>query len=455
MNRLRLVTRLLFTLLSVIGFSANSAVVNGFTVQNKPQNLQLIFHFDVPPSHTIFKLTNPERIVLDLQSTALSQGLELTADQQDPIERIRYATRADGLLRVVLDTTHKVDVLDQIRTSASGYELIIELFKRGTPATAPKPATVIPKQPKSAPKPVKPRSVKKEPRITTARKLVIAIDAGHGGKDPGALGQKGTYEKDVVLKIARELHALLKKETGYQPFMIRKQDKFLSLRERIKRARKLNADLFISIHADAADNRKATGSSVYVLSQNGATSEAARRLAERENAVDLLGGVSLKDKEDTLAHVLLDLTQRHTQDVSFAVANSVRSQMGEIGNLHRNRVEKAGFVVLKSPDIPSILVETAFISNRADEKRLRSSKFQKKMARSILSGIKRYFYQHAADDTLIAQLRKREHIIRSGETLSGIASRYKVRIASLRQFNKLSSDLLKIGQILKIPVSDT
>ncbi|HBS26500.1 MAG TPA: N-acetylmuramoyl-L-alanine amidase [Gammaproteobacteria bacterium] len=442
----RQISLLVFMLLLGASLSVQSAVVDRFTVQNNAQNLNLVFHLDARPDHKIFKLTNPDRVVLDLKATEIAHGLELQANHQAPIDRIRYATRADGLLRVVLDTSRQVDVLDQVRKSSSGFELVISLRKSGVIQSKEVKVTSV----KAAPQQSKART-----QVRHYRDLIIAIDAGHGGKDPGAIGKKGTYEKDVVLKIARDLHGLVSKEPGYQSVLIRKKDVFLSLRERIERARNLNADLFISIHADAADNRKATGSSVYVLSQHGASSEAAKRLAQRENAVDLLGGVSLKDKEDTLAHVLLDLTQRHTQDVSYAVANSVRAQLGEIGALHRNRVEKAGFVVLKSPDIPSILVETAFISNRADEKRLLSSKFQKKLAKSLLMGVKNYFYKHAADDTIIAVLRKREHIIRSGETLSGIASRYKIRTTSLRQYNKLKSDVLRIGQILKIPVSET
>ncbi len=447
LHSLRYLSLLFFILLSGTSLSVQSAVVDGFNVQNNAQNLDLVFHLDARPDHKIFKLINPDRVVLDLKATEIAHGLELEVNHQAPIDRIRYATRADGLLRVVLDTSRRVDVLDQVRKSSSGFELVISLRKRSEGQSD----RVIVKDKANLVQPLSETRTQKQ----HYRDLVIAIDAGHGGKDPGALGKKGTYEKNVVLKIARELDRLLSKEPGYQPVLIRKKDVFLSLRERIERARNFNADLFISIHADAANNRDAMGSSVYVLSQHGATSEAAKRLAERENAVDLLGGVSLKDKEDTLAHVLLDLTQRHTQDVSYAVANSVRAQLGKIGALHRNRVEKAGFVVLKSPDIPSILVETAFISNRADEKRLLSSKFQKKIAKSLVTGIKHYFYKHAGDDTIIAVLRKREHIIRSGETLSGIASRYKIRTTSLRQYNKLKSDVLRIGQILKIPVSET
>ncbi len=434
-------------LASIPGGSAiagdSAATLNHFSVQQRKHRLDLVFGLSSSPDYRLFPLTHPDRIVLDFQRTRLAPGLELKAGGNPLVKRIRYASRNDGMLRVVVDLTRKLQATEQVARSGRGWEL-----RLGLPFSAKSVKT---NKRISASKGAVKSSVDKRP----LRSLVIAIDPGHGGKDPGARGKGGTNEKDVVLKIARELHALLKKEPGFRPYLTRADDRFLPLRERIRRARKQNADLFVSIHADAATNSKATGSSVYVLSQHGASSEAARRLAKRENAADLLGGVSLKDKEDTLAHILLDLTQRHTLDVSYEIANSVRGELGRIGNLHGKRVEKAGFVVLKSPDIPSILVETAFISNRTEEKRLRNHKFQKKIARSILRGIKRYFYKHAEPGTVIAALKKREHVIRSGETLSGIASRYKVKVSALRKVNKLNSDRIRIGQKLKIPVTDT
>ncbi len=425
------------------------SVVGNFAVEQRSGRMDLVFGFDSSPDYRLFRLTHPERVVLDIQHARLTRGLELKAPARNPlVKRIRYATRKDGMLRVVLDLNDKVKVSDRVARTDRGWELRLGLPVSGKRLDSPKRNRV-------ATRSAKARKPHQSSANTRLRTLVIAIDPGHGGKDPGARGKGGTNEKDVVLKVARALYTLLKKEPGFTPYLTRADDRFLPLRERIRRARARNADLFVSIHADAATNRHATGSSVYVLSQHGASSEAARRLARRENAADLLGGVSLRDKEDTLAHILLDLTQRHTLDVSYDIANSVRDELGRIGNLHGKRVEKAGFVVLKSPDIPSILVETAFISNRSEEKRLRSSKFQKRIARSILRGIKRYFYAHAEPGTVIAALKKREHVIRSGETLSEIASRYKVKVSALRKVNKLSSDRIRIGQKLKIPVTDT
>ena len=427
------------TLLTMPAVASADTTLRGLRVGQSGGNLRLAFQLDGQPAHKIFKLTNPDRVVIDFQQTRLASGVRLKTKRRPPLKRIRYSSSAKGILRVVLDLDRPSAVTDRIVSIRQGAQLVLEL-----PGSRTNPGHSVGSRPKQA------RRAPAQPR-----NLIIAIDAGHGGKDPGAHGKRGTLEKDVVLSIATRLYRLLQKEPGYQPYLTRRNDTFLSLRERIRRARKMNADLFISIHADAALNHQAAGSSVYVLSQHGASSEAARRLASRENAADLLGGVSLRDKEDTLAHILLDLTQRHTLDVSYAVARSVRKELGRVGSLHGKRVEKAGFVVLKSPDIPSILVETAFISNHKGERRLRNHNFQEKIAHAILAGAKKYFRDHADPDTVVARLRKREHIIRSGETLSGIASRYKVRVSALRKFNKLRSDRIRPGQKLRIPISDT
>jgi N-acetylmuramoyl-L-alanine amidase len=217
--------------------------------------------------------------------------------------------------------------------------------------------------------------------------IVIAIDAGHGGKDPGAVGKHGTLEKDIVLSISKKLYALLRKEKNIRPVLIRKNDTYISLRGRIKKARKFKADLFISIHADAARNRKASGSSIYVLSQHGASSEAAKWLADKENAADLIGGVSLDDKDNTLAQVILDLSLSATVETSIKASSVILSKLKKVSKIHSHNIGQAGFVVLKSPDIPSMLIETSFLSNPREEKKLKTAKFQKEIARAIRDGI--------------------------------------------------------------------
>ena len=225
------------------------------------------------------------------------------------------------------------------------------------------------------------------PKKIKKTKFVIAIDAGHGGKDPGAVGRGGTLEKDIVLSISKKLYKLLNKEKNIKPVLIRTKDYYIPLRQRIKKARKYKADLFISIHADAARNRKARGSSVYVLSQHGATSEAAKWLANKENSADLIGGVSIEDKDNVLAQVILDLSQSATIETSIKAASVLLSKIGKVSKLHLKNIEQAGFVVLKSPDIPSILVETAFLSNSKEEKKLRTKKFQNNIAKALRDGI--------------------------------------------------------------------
>jgi len=287
------------------------------------------------------------------------------------------------------------------------------------------------------------------PKEPPPRNVIIAIDAGHGGVDPGASGPNGTQEKQVVLAIARELEALVRRERGMRAVMVRNRDVFLPLRRRTEIARAHKADLFVSIHADAYNDRRVTGSSVYALSPRGATSEAARWLAERENAADLVGGVKLDDKDDLLASVLLDLAQTGTIEASLNVANRVLRELGRVGETHKDSVQQAGFMVLKSPDIPSILVETAYISNPDEEKRLTSPAHQKALAQAILAGIRQYFTEHAPPGTLLAA---RRHVIGRGESLAALAERYQVSPEALRAANGLRGEDLPVGKVITIPV---
>jgi len=277
---------------------------------------------------------------------------------------------------------------------------------------------------------------------------VIAIDAGHGGKDSGARGSRGTKEKDIVLAIARQLAELVRKEPGMRPVMIRDGDYYVGLRQRINKARKHNADLFISIHADAFHKKSARGSSVFVLSTRGASSEMGRWLANQENAADLAGGVSLDDKDDLLAEVLLDLSQSATIEASHEVAANMLGGLKRLGKTHKSTVQRAGFVVLKSPDIPSILVETAFISNPQEENKLRDKRHQKKLARAMLTGIRDYFGNNPPPGTHMVA---RKYKVKRGDTLSEIAAVHRVSLASLRGYNSLKSDRLRVGDTLRIP----
>lgn len=319
-----------------------------------------------------------------------------------------------------------------------GHRLVVDLIDESAGAGT---------QTVTARAPVEPRRSVAD--IVQPRPVVIAIDAGHGGADPGALGASGLREKDVVLAIARRLEKLVAAESGMRPVMIRDGDYFVSLRQRTRKAREHKADLFVSIHADAFHDRRVRGSSLFVLSQNGASSEAARWLAERENAADLVGGVSLDDREEDIASVLLDLTRESTMVESHKVAKSILQRMGPIGKLHRPNVQQAGFAVLKSLDVPSVLVETAFISNPEDEARLRDPRHQQLIAQAIFDGIREYFTRYPPDGTVYAM--RREHTIARGDTLSQIAQQYRISVEQLRQANGLKDDRLQVGQVLQIP----
>jgi len=273
-------------------------------------------------------------------------------------------------------------------TGNSGYRLVVDLHKNGK-AVAPAPV------------------ITAEDAKQKKRDVIVAIDAGHGGKDPGAVGKRGTREKDVVLKVARKLKSEIDRQQGMKAVMIRDRDTFMPLRDRIKKARNYKADLFISIHADASPDKRVGGSSVYVLSKNGATSELARWMAKKENSADLVGGVTLSDKDDQLASVLLELSQDHTIEESMDVADDLLASLQSVNKLRSRRIEQAGFAVLKSPDIPSVLVETAFISNPSEEKRLRTSAYQDKIARALMKGVRTYFRDNAPDDSLLASLHQK------------------------------------------------
>jgi N-acetylmuramoyl-L-alanine amidase len=303
------------------------------------------------------------------------------------------------------------------------------------------------------------KTVKRATETNSAgRDIVVAVDPGHGGHDPGAVGKARTREKDIALAVSKLLASKINAEPGMQAVLVRKGDYYVGHRDRMEIARKAGADLFVSVHADAVDDPRARGASVYVLSLKGASDEAAKRLAERENASSLVGGVSLADKDAVLASVLLDLSQNAALSASLDVGGEVIRQLSRIGKVHRSKVQQAGFLVLKSPDVPSILVETAYISNPAEEKKLKSRAHQDKLATAILAGVRKFFHEKPPPNTLIAMNQRRaparqvNHVISSGDTLSEIAERYNVSLSAIKSANRLSGDTVRVGQRLKIPV---
>ncbi|MCW8906434.1 MAG: N-acetylmuramoyl-L-alanine amidase [Sedimenticola sp.] len=414
---------------------AGQVSVNNLRIWAAPDHTRLVFDTSHPVSHNLFTLKQPDRLVIDVQNARFA-GETPELETNPLIRRVRSAQRKDGSLRVVLDlktvTKPKSFVLKPNRQY--GHRLVVDLYGAEGQSTAEK-----------AQKPVK------QLASNELRDVVIAIDAGHGGEDPGAVGRRGTHEKDVVLSIARKLEALINREKGMRPVMIRDGDYYLGLRKRMDLARSKRADLFISIHADSFHDSRARGSSVYTLSNRGASSEAARWLAERENSADLIGGVKLEDKDDILASVLLDLSQTGTRQASHEIAGKVLGQLKRVGRTHKRTVQQAGFAVLKSPDVPSILVETAFISNPHEERNLLDSRHQQKIANAILAGLKSHFGSNPPPGTLLAQRRARQYTIERGDTLGGIASRYDISLANLKSANGLSGDVIRVGQVLVIP----
>ncbi len=430
-----MMVRILFFIAALLGLHAPALAavtqVSEVRLWDGPDRLRLVFDLDRSPRFKHFTLESPQRLVVDLHQARLRAGLP-SPPARGVLRRLRSAHHGNGTLRIVLDLERKVPyrVYPVAPHGDKGHRLVVELQKPAGQDTRPPVAKVAHGH---GPRPV-----------------VVAIDAGHGGEDPGARGRHGTYEKDVVLAIARRLAKLVDREPGMRAVLIRDGDYYIGLKDRIRKAREARADLFVSIHADAFHNPKVRGSSVYVLSQRGASSEMARWLAERENAADLIGGVRLSDKDDMLASVLLDLSLTGTIEASTRAAEKVLHALGRVNAVHRDEVQYAGFVVLKSPDIPSMLVETAFISNPAEERRLRSPRHQQRLARAILQGIRDYFLESPPPGTLMAE-RKRSHVVRPGETLSELARQYRTTVRALRESNGLSDDLVRVGQVLAIP----
>ena len=425
--------------LYLLGSSSVWAVdVHDVRLWRAPDHTRIVFDLTGPVEHSLFVLSNPRRIVVDIQDTNLSTDLSDLQLSNTPISFVRSGVRDGDDLRVVMEVSAQLDPRTFVlqANEQAGHRLVVDLYDNQTQPSAP--------------------AVKKSVQESSKRDVVIAIDAGHGGEDPGATGPNRLREKDVVLAIAKQLNALFKADAGFQPIMVRSGDYYVSLKGRRDLARKHQADLFVSIHADAFKRKQAHGASVYALSNGGATSTQALYLAQRENAADLVGGVSLSDKDDVLAGVLADLSMTSTLDTSLKLGNQVLRNVDDVADLHKNQVEQAGFAVLKSPDVPSILVETGFISNPKEAGLLATSRYQKKMASAIHRGIKGWFFTHPPSGTLLAwqkQQGSQQYIIARGDTLSDIADRFSVSLADLKSYNGIASSKILVGQKLNIPKS--
>ena len=423
------------------------ADVSDIRIWESPDNVRLVLDLSGPHEHKIFQLKNPDRIVVDLKNARLKIKTSDIENTSSEILRLRSATRNTSDLRLVVDTRATMAFRSFPLTpngEVDHHRLVIDLER-------PMSGSIV--EATAAP------NVKKADSYEAQKRdIIIAIDAGHGGEDPGALGPGRIKEKHVVLAIAKELQALLEREPGFTPFMVRTGDYYIGLRDRTEKARKANADFFVSVHADAFKHPSAKGSSVFVLSERGATSETARFLADKENSSDLIGGVSIGDRDDHLAMTLLDLSMTHKRSSSVNLGESILTQMGKISKLHKRNVEEAAFVVLKSPDMPALLVETGFISNPTEARQLQTRGYQKKMAKAIFTGIRNYFTENPPAGTLIAANKKAalqyiEYTVRRGDTLSELAVQRGMDTKTLRELNGLSSDSLRIGQKIRLPNS--
>lgn len=375
---------------------ADAARLNEIRVWNAPDHTRIVLDLDQLPKFRNFRVANPSRYVVDLPGFTLGAVKTIGAEKSGPyLNGIRVGMPDTGKARLVLDLNQEVKVKTLLLAPVQNFKhrLVLDVYPKNPGAVTKAPAKRSPKATQTA-KATPPKSASgktmpaKQPK-TTSKAFIVAIDAGHGGEDSGARGRR-TREKDVVLQIAKRLQKKINAQKGMKAVLTRKGDYFISLRDRTRNARKAGAKLFISIHADGFKNNSARGSSVYALSLRGATSETARWLANKENAADLAGGVNISTRDNDLARTLLDLSMTGTQNESIVFGKSVFNELRKIGKTHSNSVEKAGFVVLKSPDIPSILVETAFITNPKEEKLLRSAAYQEKLANAILIGAKKY-----------------------------------------------------------------
>jgi len=405
--------------------------VENIRISREPNKTRLVFDLDDSVEYSLFSMHKPERLVIDLKQTRLMNAGVLEELHSPQLKGIRTGVRKMHDLRVVLDlksrTTPNSFLLEP--KGNNGYRLVIDV-----------------KEPAGSRK----RKVAKKQNL---RDVIVAIDAGHGGNDPGATGRLGTHEKNVTLQIAKRLKKEIDRTKGMRAELIRRSDRFMRLRERIKRAHELDADLMISVHADSFPDVRARGASVYALSVSGATSESARLLAEKENKVDLLfGDVDLNHKDKMVRQVLLDLSLTGTIESSLDIGDEVLKELGRVGRVHKKKVQQAGFAVLKAPNIPAILLETAFISNPKEERKLRSSAHQNKLATAILRGVNDYFSRKAPPGTWLSEAQE-HYTIKRGDTLAQISDKYSLPVSHLRTRNSLRSDELRVGKKLYIPVS--
>lgn len=473
-------------------FATFSASLSDIKVANGDDRATVTLSFSGQPIYGFFPLHNPERVVLDIRQSGVVKGLPLTFSGQNIVKRIRSSQPKDSQsIRLVFELTQPGKTRAVTQRNGSNYNVVFTISGSRSANTAssaaPRPAPSAPSENPFKANPV--TTVTSGNEVTRPGKtpraeneaVIVAIDAGHGGQDPGAIGRGGLKEKNVTIAISRKLKALLNKDPMFKGVMTRDGDYFISVMGRSEVARKQNANVLVSIHADAAPNRSASGASVWVLSNRRANSEMAGWLEQHEKQSELLGGagdlLANSQADPYLSQAVLDLQFGHSQRVGYDVAVKVLAQLKQVGSLHKKRPEHASLGVLRSPDIPSLLVETGFISNASEERLLGSSAYQQKIAESIHQGLRNYFLAHPLQTLPKAENRPlqsaaavdsagnsgasalysgatQRHVVKRGETLSGIAAHYGVNMSTLRSLNKLKKEGVWVGQRLKVPAGN-
>lgn len=496
-------------MLNLTAVYAATLVGKGVSSVTPDGNLRIVFPLNERTNFTSFRLDSPPRLVVDIPNAQLRQKVQTLPIRGANVSGIRLGTQQGTDLRIVVDLVKSVPGSTALVKGKSGYELVILISQGGTAVSKDRAIT------SGSERIVSEHSSVQVAKQVPKKNMIVVIDPGHGGKDPGAIGPSKTREKDVVLSIGKALRDRINREPGMRAIMTRDSDRFIPLRERVLIARRQKADMFVSIHADAALNRSAWGASVYILSTKGASSEAARLLAEKENRSDIIAGVKMSNKDNAIASMLLDISQDATIEASHELGKQILSQLQRDTKLHKNNVERADFAVLKAPDIPSVLVETGFISNYDDEKKLKSAAHQGKLADDMMKGIRAYFKKRPATELVYSTVaapskvvpppqqrvtntsnppkvsnspprvnlestpervsfpalelesqgngsaapvrqnsgQVKQHTVNRGESLDDIAKRYRISVDNLRRVNNLQSNQLRVpaGTVLKLP----
>ena len=432
--RIRCFLFFIFLLFCQVSLAQN--ILKDIRISSSNDDSRIVIDLHEKSSSNIFSLENPDRLVIDLKNTKLKKGFKLSTYPRESIRNIRFSEGNGSQLRLVIDlsSTFKYSYFNLPKGTLYDHRLVVDL--------------------KSNDSPQKNNSAQ---HSVAERKVVVVIDPGHGGKDPGAIGPSKIYESNVVLAISLRLAEYINRTTDMKAVLTRDDDTFIVLRDRMKMGRESKADLFLSIHADALDNPRVKGASVYTLSLKGASDEAARVFAERENAYSSISEVAISNMDKDAVSLLTDLSQNFSMKASKEAAGIILNELSKVGSIRKKKVQEAGFAVLKSPDVPSVLIETTYISNPNEEARLNSQSYQDKLARAIFEGTRQYFFINPPKNTILANRIKSgsrviSYRVKRGDTLSEIAELYGIGLSTLKSFNGISGNMIRINQTLQIPI---